>query len=288
MNKSWIIIGSITTTLLLWASAFVGIRAGLEAFSPTHLSLLRYATASIVLIIYALIAKVRLPERKDVLKIMLLGFIGITLYNVALNYGELSVTAGVASFIVNSGPIFTTILASIFLKERISCWGVFAIVISFIGVLIISLDDLRKLQFNEGILLLIVAALTQAIYFVFQKPLLRKYRPLELTTFMILSGTIFMLPFSPGIIEAIALAPIDKTITVLYLGIFPGALAYLTWSVALSKIRASLVSSFLFLIPLLTIGIAWIYLSEIPTLYTWIGGFLILIGVIIMNIVGKK
>jgi drug/metabolite transporter (DMT)-like permease len=287
MNKSGLVMVAIAITLLLWASAFVGIRAGLDAYSPTQLSLLRYATASVVLLLYFYMGRTRLPEKKDLLRIMLTGFVGFTVYNFALNYGELSVTAGAASFIVNSVPIFTTILAVLFLKERFTYWGWSAIVLSFIGVSIISLDDIRSLDVNRGVLLLLIAAISQATYFVLQKPLLRKYSPVEVTTYAILSGTLFMIPFSYHIIDAIQNAPIDRTMVVIYLGVFPGALAYLLWSFALSKVQASTVSSFLFLVPLLTLGIARVWLSEIPTLYTWLGGILILAGVVGMNTIGK-
>ncbi|GAA0371855.1 DMT family transporter [Bacillus horti] len=287
MNKSWLIIGSIATTLLLWASAFVGIRAGLEAYSPTQLSFLRYATASLILLLFIGREKIRLPDRKDIPRIMIIGLIGITIYNVALNFGEVSVTAGVASFIVNTVPIFTSILAVLILKEKMTYWGWGAIILSFLGVSIISLDDIRNMHISSGTLLLLIAAISQAIFFVLQKPLLIKYRPIEVTTYAILAGTLFMLPFSHDIVDGIKHAPTAKTMVVIYLGIFPGALAYLSWSFALSKVQASTVSSFLFLVPLLTLGIAWIWLSEIPTMYTWIGGILILAGVVCMNTLGK-
>lgn len=278
---------AIATTLLLWASAFVGIRAGLEAYSPIHLSLLRYATASVVLLLYFYKGKSRLPDKHDLPRIMLTGFVGITVYNFALNFGEVSVTAGAASFIVNTVPIFTSILAVLILKERLTYWGWSAIILSFIGVAIISLDDIRSLQLSKGVLLLLIAALSQATYFILQKPLLQKYRPIEATTYAILAGTVCMLPFSQHFFEGIHNAPIAKTMVVIYLGIFPGALAYLSWSFALSKVQASFVSSFLFLVPLLTLGIAWIWLSEIPTFYTWVGGALIFAGVVCMNTLGK-
>lgn len=288
MNKPWTIIVAVVTTLLLWASAFVGIRAGLEAYSPIHLSLLRYVTASVALIMYVCIRKkIRLPDKRDLPRIILVGFVGITLYNVVLNYGELSVSAGAASFIVNSVPIFTSILAVAFLKERLTNWGWAAIMLSFMGVAFISLDDIRRLQVNKGVLLLLIAAVSQASYFVLQKPLLRKYHPVEVTTYAILSGTALMIPFATQFFDGLQNASIAKTLVVVYLGIFPGALAYLSWSFALSKVQASIVSSFLFLVPLLTLGIARVWLSEVPTLNTWIGGILILAGVVGMNTIGK-
>ena len=58
---------AITVTLILWSSAFAGIKVGLKGYSPGHLVLLRFLTASLVLLIYAVLTRMPLPEKKDVL-----------------------------------------------------------------------------------------------------------------------------------------------------------------------------------------------------------------------------
>ena len=94
------IIMAIITTLIFWASAFAGIRVGLKAYSPENLVLFRFLTASIVLLVYAIITRMPLPERKDLPAIFFLGFIGITVYHLALTFGELKVTAGSTSLLI--------------------------------------------------------------------------------------------------------------------------------------------------------------------------------------------
>ena len=101
------ILMAIAITLIFWASAFAGIRVGLKAYSPENLVLLRFLTASIALSVYAIISRMTLPEKKDLPAIFFLGFIGITVYHLALTFGELKVTAGSASLLIASGPIFT-------------------------------------------------------------------------------------------------------------------------------------------------------------------------------------
>jgi drug/metabolite transporter (DMT)-like permease len=107
-------------TILLWASAFAGIRAGLASYSPASVALLRYLVASIVLAGYALLKRLPLPDRHDLPGIALAGFLGFTVYNLALGAGEVSIPAGVASFIVASVPIYMAILAVGFFGERLS------------------------------------------------------------------------------------------------------------------------------------------------------------------------
>ena len=101
------IIMAIAITLIFWASAFAGIRMGLKAYTPGNLVLLRFLTASIALSVYAIITRMPLPEKKDLPAIFFLGFLVITVYQLALTFGELKVTAGSASLLIASGPIFT-------------------------------------------------------------------------------------------------------------------------------------------------------------------------------------
>src|SRR5438552_6142680 len=75
---------AVAVVLVLWASAYAGIRAGLKAYSPPQLALLRFLVASAVLAVYAAIAHFRRPEWRDIPGLILTGAIGITFYNIAL------------------------------------------------------------------------------------------------------------------------------------------------------------------------------------------------------------
>ena len=130
---------AISLTIVFWASAFAGIRAGLRGYSPFSLALLRFLISSFVLGIYAMVKKMRLPNWRDVPFIMVTGLFGISIYHASLNYGEISVSAGTASLLINVAPIFTVLMATFFLGERLKLRGWIGIVISFSGVVIITL-----------------------------------------------------------------------------------------------------------------------------------------------------
>lgn len=278
---------AIAVTLIFWASAFAGIRAGLKAYSPGNLVLLRFLTATIVLSAYAIITRMPLPEKKDLPAIFFLGFLGITVYHLALTFGELKVTAGSASLLIASGPIFTAILAIFILKEKIKIWGWIGIVISFLGVSLVAIGEGEGVRFEPAAILILVAAISTSFYFVLQKPYLKKYSPLKFAAYVIWSGTFFQLFFSRGLFQNIKSAPIEATLAIIYMGIFPAALAYITWAYVLSRIPASLAGSYLYLSPVLAILIAWIWLGEIPILLSLVGGFLALAGVVIVNVWGR-
>lgn len=273
--------------LVLWASAFAGIRLGLRGFGPGQLALLRFGIASVALLIYALVTRQPLPAARDLPMLFLMGFLGFTVYHVGLNAGEVVVPAGAASFIIASVPVFSTLLAVIFLRERLTLLGWIGALVSFLGVAVISLGTGTGLKFEPAALFIVLAAFGESLYFVIQKPYLSRYTGLQLTTYTIWTGTVFMLVYLPGLITQIRTASLESTLAVAYLGIFPAAIGYVLWSIALSRADVSRVTSTLNLSPILSLLIAFLILREVPTALSVLGGIITVAGVIVLNTLGK-
>ncbi|WP_242229574.1 DMT family transporter [Bacillus cereus group sp. BfR-BA-01329] len=271
-------------TILIWGTAFPAIRMGLESYTPEHLTLLRLLIASSILLLFSFIYKLRLPDLKDIPAIFLFGALGFTFYHIALNYGEKTVNAGSASLIVSATPIVTAILASVFLNEKMKLNGWIGGVISFIGIALISFSQGDAIQLNSGGLFILLAAVSESLFFVFQTSFLKKYGFLPFTIYTILSSTVCMLIFLPGVYQEILAAPLEVNLSVIYLGVFPTVLPYIALAYIISRAGASEATSSLYLTPITACFVAWIWLGEVPTLVSIIGGGITILGIVIAHI----
>lgn len=278
---------AIAFTVVCWATAFVGIRDAVQHFSAGPLALSRYIVASMVLAGVLLAQRTRLPARRDWIRLAWVGLAGITVYNLALNYGSEFIKAGSASFLVNTAPVFTAIFASILLRERVTRLRYSGILLGFVGAVLIFFGEGKDVAIEPAALLILMAAVAFSLYFILQKPLLQSYSPLQVVAMAVWIGTLLMIPASLDVVSEFRDAPADIKAVVIYLGVFPGALAYVSWSYVLSKIPANKAASFIYCVGPITVLIAWLWLDEVPTVLSLVGGAIALTGVIVVNTLGQ-
>ena len=270
-------------TILLWGSAFPAIRVALRWFEPFQLASFRFFVASAALIAFAVAAKIPFPKLPDVPALLLSGAVGIGVYNLTLNTGQKTVPAGMASLLINTAPIWTAIMAQILLRDRLSWKAWLGIFISFIGVLIIVVKEGSGITLDRDALLVLIASLSHSIYIVTMKRHIRNYGPIAATSYTLVAGTLCLAFFSHGLGSAIRQAPLSAVLLVIYLGLFPAAIAYLLWGHVLSFFPPARAASFLYFVPLAAVVIAWIWIGETPTWRTLIGGVLVIVGVMLVN-----
>lgn len=277
-----------SVTLVLWSSAFAGIRVGLAAgYTAGHVVLIRFLSASLVFVLYALIRHIQLPRLRDVPVIAALGFAGISVYHISLTFGERVVPAGTASLIIASAPAFTALIARAALGERLNVLGWCGIALGFAGVAVIAFASGRSPSFTSGALLILLAAVGTSFFFVYQKALYHRYSPIDMSAYFTWFGTLPMLWFLPGLFHQMAQVPLRGTLVSVYIGVFPAAIAYGAWAIALSSGRAGVVTSSLYLEPVLAIAVAWVWIGEVPHMISLLGGSLATIGVVVTSLWGR-
>jgi drug/metabolite transporter (DMT)-like permease len=270
-------------TVLTWGSAFAAIKKSLGAYGPGELALLRLIFGSLSLTIYGLFCRMRLPAARDLPGVFLLGFVGFGFYYSALNFGETKVMSGVASLLIATTPIFAALLAMTILREKMGAVGWMGVVIAFTGVALIVAGQQHSLKISAEAIYILVAAISAAFYFVLQRPYLKRYSALELTTYAMWAGTIWTLMFLPNLVRKCQTASWQMTATVAYLGVFPAALGYVLWNYALARLPVSRVSSFLYLVPVVGLTLGWIWLGEMPAKLSLFGAPVAVLGVYLVN-----
>ncbi|MGI4812298.1 MAG: DMT family transporter [Janthinobacterium lividum] len=280
--------GAVVFTILSWASAFPFIRIGLQGLPPLQLAAARFATAAVLVIAWLAWRRPRLPAWRDALRLMLCGFLGIALYNALLNTGEMTVTAGAASFIVSTMPIFTAVLAVALLGERFNRWVWAGSLLSLAGIAVIAYGQPGGLRFGAGSTLILGAALCSASYFVLQRRLIPMYGALTCTAYTLLTGALLLTPWLPSALGSLAGAPRATLPAVLVLGVFPAALGYATWTFALGYFGAARAANFLFLTPAVATALSTWLTGERPGIATLCGGLMAIAGVVFVALRGRK
>lgn len=282
-------VAAVAVTVVLWASAFVGIRAIGPNFSPGSLTLGRLAVAAVVLgavVAPQLLRSRKLPQGREWWPILAYGVMWFGGYNVALNAAEHLLDAGTSAMLINVSPILIAVLAGVFLKEGFPRWLIIGSLVAFGGVALIAFGSGSGSASGEGstadvagVLLCLLAAVLAAVSVIIQKPVLRKFPAGQATLFGILVGTVCCLPFTGQLVSELQSAPLPATMGLLYLGVFPTAIAFTTWAYALALIDAGKLAATTYLVPGATILISWLVLSEVPTVWGLVGGAVCLVGV---------
>ncbi|WP_320199632.1 DMT family transporter [Agrobacterium sp. rho-13.3] len=279
---------AVAGTVFTWSASFAAIGYALRAFEPLPMASIRFALAAIFALAWIASRRPRSFLARDYGILAVSGVLGIAAYNVLLNSGQTTISAGAAGFIVNTQPLFMVLLAVPFLKERFSRWSWIGALLGFSGVAIIASGQPGGLAFGTGSTLIVLAAACAASYSILQRPLFRRAAPLDVTAFVIIAGAVALLPWLPAGLAQARVASNDTLLMVAFLAIGPGIIGQSCWTYALKTFGAARAGQFLYLIPPCSVGLAWLVLGEVPQISTLIGGGLALTGVVIVNSWGRR
>lgn len=275
-----IALGAALVTVVLWASAFVGIRAVATDLSPGSLALGRLLVGTIALGTVVLIRRPRRPSRRALPFIVASGVLWFALYNVVLNAGERYVDAGTAAMLVNVGPILIALLAGYLLGEGYPRTLFAGCAIAFAGVIVIATatSDGGGAA-GPGVALCLLAALGYAGGVVAQKVALRRVSSLQTIFLSCVFAAIGCAWAAPSLARGVEAASGSNIAWVVYLGLFPTAIGFVTWAYALARTSAGRLAATTYLVPAISILLGWAFLGETPPQLAFVGGAVCLVGV---------
>ena len=252
-----------------------------HTFSPGALSLGRLLVGSVALGVVLTTRGWITPNRHEWPRLVAIGVLWFGLYNVALNAGERRVDAGTAAMLIQLSPVLVAVLAAVFLKERATPALGVGLLVAFAGVVLIATstgggDGDRD---PVGVLLCLVSAAAYAVSLILQKPLVARLPAIEVTWIACTVGAVACLPFAGDLVRDAGAASAADLGWVVFLGVFPTAIAFSTYAFALSHMSAGNLSVTTYLVPPITVLLSWLLLSEAPPAMAYVGGALALVGV---------
>lgn len=270
-------------TVVLWASAFVAIRAAADDYSPGALAFGRLAVGALGLGVIAMRYNRPRPRGKALGLIVAYGVAWFAGYTVVLNQAEHHLDAGTAAMLVNVAPILVAVFAGLLLGEGFPRTLIIGISVAFVGVAIITIGGPGNALVGSGIgiVLALLAAILYAAGALLQKVTLRTVDAVTATFWGCLIGALVLVPFAPQFVAETAAAPPSALAVVVYLGVFPTAIAFSTWAYALARTNAGPMTATTLAVPAIAVVLSWIVLGELPTVLAMAGGVLCILGVAI-------
>jgi len=213
--------------------------------------------------------------------------LGAAGYSVLLNLGQVTVSAGAASFLIKTESIWMAILAVLMLKEMFNVWAWAGTLIGFGGIGFIANAQPGGIALGGGAAFVLAAAICSAIGFVLQRKLVQQYGALHVASIMLISAALTLLPWLPTAVSEMLNASAATVSWVVFLGVFPTAVGQICWSYSLGHFGAARAGNFLYLVAPLATLLAWVMYGEVVSVFTIAGGILVLCGVILVNTRGR-
>lgn len=279
---------------LFWGGTFIAGRVVAQTMPHMTVASGRFLVATVILLVVAYKVEGGLPRltRKQFFTTFALALTGVTIYNIFFFAALGRMPAGKTALLVSLSPIITAVMVAVLLKEKLGPQRWAGIVLAFTGVLIIVSrgDILHASQsvidaFGWGELFMMISVLSWVTYTLISRFALQGLTPIAATTYATLFGTVMLL--AGAVFEIPALRPEMLTwqngLSILYLGAFGSALAFIWYSEGVKTIGPARTVAFTNLVPVFGVLLGYLILSEPILLSMVIGGAVVIAGVTLTN-----
>ena len=288
-RKNFIVDFLLITVVVIWGFNFAVMKVMYRYFSPITFNAIRFLISSAAMV---LTLKARgesaLPDRKDMRRVMWLGFLGNTLYPFIFVLGLDRTKAGNAALLMALTPVFAFLIGVGMKKEQFSMGVLIGIILSLSGAAAIVLFGRSQVSFSDswqGDLLMIAAAIFWAWQSVESTRLLPKYGPIRLTVFAMTAGSAVLVPLSiPWLLsQDWRSVPLVGWLGLAYSALLSITYSYFIWAYAINTIGVAHTSVFNNVTPIVALFAGWLMLSEKPLPTQLAGVFLVLVGVFMVR-----
>ena len=272
---------------LIWGINYSVVKAGLRTLSPLTFNGLRVAMAALVLfVIAAFVRDTKLPSRRDIITLALLGLVGNGLYQLFFIFGMSRTRAGVAALVVAAGPAWIAIISRLLGREHLPLRGWSGIGLQLLGVACVvgsakGFEGGQDVMIGAGLIAL--GSIAWALFSVLLQPHTRTAHPLHLSAITMASGAVVLVSIAlPDLIKldwgAVSLVEWGA---VTYAGIGALVVAYLLFYRGVRVLGATRTAMYGNLQPIVAIAFAWLMLGERPTVWQLLGAALIMAGLLL-------
>ncbi len=288
MDNRWLYYGGLILVSILWGANFGVSRSAMETFDPALFTFLRFGLAVPFFFLILLIREgsIGIPW-KVVLKLMVIGLVGVTGLEIAVMYSIKFTTLANSSLLnVAPWPIFAALFAPLFVREgfssRLAIGGVFAMV----GVTFIIIGGGEGFNLSSehmiGNLLALGVSTIGALFNLACMPLMKQYSALRVSTWYILFGTIFMIPVTMGSWGKVAWSALEfgDYSAIFYNVILCTVFAFVVWNACMYKIGATRANFFRYVVPAAAVITGFFFFDEVISLWQIVGAVCMAAGLI--------
>jgi drug/metabolite transporter (DMT)-like permease len=275
---------------LVWGVNFSVVKFALTDFHPLGFTVLRFALAAFFLVTLMLVTREPFAVlRRDRISIVILGFIGITLYNIFFMYGLKYTSAANSALLISLSPLFGALIQAATGNEKLTARAGSGLGLASVGVFLIIRSHHGEVSFTSsgviGDLLTLCATLTWALYTIMAKPLLERYSAMKVTAYSMAAGGVLLFPLSlPGLINQSWSGISAGSWSALGFAAFIAAgVAYVLWYQGVKQIGVTRTMVYHYLMPFAAVLFAAAALHERITVLQVIGGTAVLTGVYLVQ-----
>lgn len=278
----WLLIFAIT---LIWGYAWVVMKDSLNYMGPYTFTSFRFVTGTLTMFLILILFKQGFPPKKDWKHLVVVGFLQTGATFLLVMFALKFVDAGKTSMLLYSMPIWSSLLASKFLGEKLNGRKMIGLTLGMCGLIIILGWDIfshidTRIIFGE--FLIIIAAILWGISNTYYRLNLTHLSQIQVTTFQMLCGTIIIVIVTFFVESGHLILLTSKSIFyILFAGIFATALCFTGWFFVISKIDMATATISSMLVPVFGLILSSIILSEKLTFSFLFGSTLIIFGIVI-------